>query len=401
MKEDRLLILSLARHDDITSSTTFHLAENFHQKHQQEVILVEHPYTWIDLLRNMRSEKGKLRWKAAFSKLPVHFDLNGITVVIPTPVIPINFLPPGKVYQFFANINHRTLSRGVNKYLKARNWSSYYYINSYDYHFSRFQDFLKGTISAFAYHCVDPIVKPYTIKHGIKNELETVSNADMVISTAPSLSEKWKQVNPNSYLVPNASDFTHFDSRGNEIASIRSLGSKIIGYFGTIERRIDYQLLLDTFSKRPDWTLLLAGPVEESYVPKEIHELQNIVFTGSYLYRDLPSMIHSVDAVIIPFKCDEAANAIYPLKLFDYLGTGKPVISTQFNKTLLSEFKDIIYLIDEDHALSEVMDFTLSENDNTLSKKRKTVASNNTWDTRAKDFLNILKSENNLAKDEG
>lgn len=387
----KLLLLSLARHDDTTTSTTFQLASCFQKSH--EVLIVEHPYTWIEIIRNLMKKSGQIRLIATLLNKPMVVQKGGVNVLIPPALMPINFLPKGKIYQLFSRWNQKRFAAAINKNLKQLKWSEYEYINSYNYHFPIVHRFLSGKILSKTYHCVDPIVKPYTKKHGIDNERNAVLNTERVISTAPSLQQKWSTIS-TSYLVPNAVNFDHFNRPLKKVNEVRAVGRKIVGYFGNIERRMDYSLLENTFRKHPEWDLVLAGPVQEQYLPQSFSMLPNVHFIGSYTYDKLPDLIHSVDATIIPFKCDEASKAIYPLKLYEYLSVGKPVISTLFNPEIFEGLKDVIYLAQDQETLEQATMEALYDFDPFHESKRRYVASQNTWQDRADSFIQLIKRNN-------
>lgn len=385
-------MLSLARHDDVNTSTTFELAKEFVKSNQ--VLIVEHPYTWAEVLRNFTKRKTWLRLRASIRTKPLIKTKGKIKILVPPVVIPINFLSYGKRYKGLSRWNHRLVSKRINTFLLSTNWLSYEFINSYNYHFPYLHFLLIGKQVNRVYHCVDPIVKPYTMKHGIRNQKEAIHNSDMVISTAPQLQRQWETKKP-SFLVPNAVNYEHFNSPQQYVPKIRGLGQKIVGYFGVIERRIDFELLINTFKNKPDWTLLLAGPIEEGYVPEAIKLMPNVHFSGRYSYSDLPAMIYSVDATIIPFKMDDASKSIYPLKLYEYMSTGKPIVCTLFNPDLLLPLEDQIYLASDFGTFEKAIGRALIDKDLEAQLSRKTFASMNTWENRAQLFLNYLKKPKN------
>ena len=386
-------MLSLARHDDVNTSTTFELAKQFTSTHR--ILIVEHPYTWAELLRNLGKRSGWVRLIAFFSFRPCIRSKGEVKVLVPPAVIPTNFLSNGKWYKRLAAWNHKRIAKRVNKWLLSEHWESYYYINSYNYHFPALNKYLIGILTKCIYHCVDPIVKSYTMKHGLRNQEEAVDNADLVISTAPQLQRKWELKKP-SFMIPNAVNYEHFNTPQKFVPSVRSLGKKIVGYFGAIERRIDYDMLISAFKANPDWTLVMAGPLEEAYVPDEMRKLDNIHFLGEYNYDELPALIYSVDATLIPFKMDEAARAIYPLKLYEYMSTGKPIVCTLFNPDLLVPLADKVNLVQSTNQLSKAIENALNGVDIEQQLARKSFASQNTWEHRAKRFLNHLNKEKNV-----
>lgn len=381
-------MLSLARHDDVNTSATFELANEFVRSNQ--VLIMEHPYTWTELLRGLTNRKGLIRLLATLSSRPMVKSKGKVKVLVPPAVLPTNFLPFGKWYKKLVAWNHQILAKRMNRWLTNEKWANYHYINSYNYHFPLLGKHLVGKQGKKVYHCVDPIVKPYTMKHGLRNEEEAVANADIVISTAPQLQRKWQSLKP-SFLVPNAVNYRHFSFSQEHDVKIRGLGNKIVGYFGAIERRIDYEELIVAFKANPDWTLVMAGPVEDSYVPREIKSMHNVHFIGAYTYSALSSMIHAVDATIIPFKMDEAAKSIYPLKLYEYLSSGKPLVCTLFNPDLLLPIADKIHIAEQAKKLGEAIENALNDLDIHKQLRRKSFASMNTWEHRAKRFLDYLK----------
>ncbi len=387
MRFERILMLSLARHDDHTTSTTFQLAKCFQK--ENDVLIVEHPYTITELIKNLFSKKGWVRLRATLSWKFFFRKRDGITVLVPPVTLPINFLSKGKRYDALSKINHSIIAKKINRFLKAEQWGTFDYINSYNYHFPKLDEFLKGTLNKRVYHCVDPMVKAYTLKHGVRNEKIAIMRSDFVVNTAPSLQEKWQQMKP-SYLIPNAVDYNHFVRPLQVVDRVRTKGNKLIGYFGNIERRIDYDLLADTFKQNPNWQLILAGPVDQNYVTEEVKALKNVHFIGPYTYEELPHLIHSVDATLIPFQCDEVSKGIYPLKLYEYLSIGKPVVSTLFNPDILQPLINEVYLSSETESLSSAIQKALNEKNNEIVQRRKRIASQNTWEERANLFLQLL-----------
>ena len=390
---NNILMLSLARHDDVNTSTTYELAKEFTRTHN--VLIVEHPYTWVEMLRSLTTKKGWIRLAATFISRPLIKSNGPVKTLVPPAVVPTNFLPFGKRYKKLSRRNHRMLAKRINKYLLGESWENYQYINSYNYHFPNLNKFLIGQQTNRVYHCVDPIVKSYTVKHGLRNQKEAVESSDMVISTAPQLQREWEAIKP-SFLVPNGVNYEHFNTAQKYNPNIRSLGKKIVGYFGAIERRIDYDMLMAVFQANPDWTLVMAGPVEEDYVPAEIKSMDNIHFTGAYTYDELPSLIYSVDATIIPFKMDDAAKSIYPLKLYEYMSTGKPIVCTLFNPDLLIPVADKVHLAKGTEDFEATINRALNDKDVEAQLRRKSFASINTWEHRAKRFLNYLDKIKNV-----
>src|SRR5690606_20104224 len=99
---------------------------------------------------------------------------------------------------------------------------------------------------------------------------------------------------------------------------LEKIKGPIIGYFGNIERRIDFDLLSEVALQNLDKSFVFVGPKDESYIPKEFEKLPNVYFLGKVPYKDMPSVLKGFNVAMIPFKKDEVSATIFPLKLFEY-----------------------------------------------------------------------------------
>lgn len=389
----RVLILGLVRHDDQIASTTMALAKSFSQNN--EVLLVEHPYTLIDCMKSFWKKSTWKRIRATFGLSTPIIQGTNWQILIPPVTLPANWLKRGRLYKIFQKVNHRLIGRTINRCLTKLKWNEYVYINSYNYHYPHLQQYLKKRCLLRTYHCVDPIIKPYTRKHGLINEKLTVLQSDLVISTSLSLQQKWANMN-NSYLVTNGVTHSLIDqfnaAKGDIDLTVRSLGTSVFGYFGAIERRIDYNLLGKVFSKNSHWKLVMAGVVESRYMDSALFQLPNVHLIGGYQYHELVKLINSVDVTIIPFIKDEASSGIFPLKVYEYLASGKPVVSTDFNEFLTCKHNDVMDFASNDQEFQNLLEQAL-RNPAVGEERRKLTAKRNTWEIKAKQFQEIINIE--------
>lgn len=392
LRDQSILFLSLPKHDGHYTSTPWQIATQMTEENR--VIFVDHPFTFIDLLTGFFKANIRKRLKAYFSKS--FYTKNKVDVILTPFVWPINFLPKGKLYDFFLGLNHRILARRVNRYLRQNKIESLLFINSFNFYFPKLYQHLKTTVRLNVYHCIDPMVKAFTIKHGQYLQNEAAQTADLIISTAPALQKNFTDRGlDKSYLVPNAANFGLF----NQALSIpvhkkvESIEGKVIGYLGNIERRTDFNLLVKVLDLLPEWHLVLAGPVERQYVPVEIFDHQRIHFIGPVAHQEAPAVVKRFDVAIIPFKCDEVSAGIYPLKLFEYMAAGKPVVSTNFNPDVLSELSEVVHTADNETQFADFVLLAYATDSHAKREKRIHVASQNTWEQRAQLFSEILAKE--------
>jgi len=388
-----ILLLALPKHDDAYTSTPYQLAKEFAK--DREVWYLSHPFTWVDFLKNIRNKKIWKRCKANWSNriITEPTSLNQLNLLYLPLILPINGLPPGKLYDFFSDINHYLVARTIQKLLRERKIKEYVLVNSHDFYLGRLIDWLPAPLLNI-YHCIDPIIKTYSARHGNYLEKEAAQAADLVIATAPFLQQKMQGYNAKSYCVPNAANYNLSYQATLPVTKIHPSVEKIegvkIGYIGNIERRIHYGWLTEIFSGRKDWQLVLVGPKDQQYIPETFMQLPNVHFISPVPHEQLPNVLKGFDVAIIPFKKDEVSAQIYPLKLFEYMGSGKPVVTTDFNPEVLQPFRDDIYLGTTVAELEAAIEDALSEEGNVCMQRRLQLAAQNDWVTRGKQFLELI-----------
>ncbi|MBT1697605.1 glycosyltransferase [Fulvivirgaceae bacterium PWU4] len=388
-----LFFLSLPRHDAKYTSTPWQIAVQLAGGNR--VFFMDHPYTFMDLLTRFREPAVKKRLKA-YSSESSSFVKDGVTVILPPFVWPVNFLPKGRLYNFFSAWNHRLVVKRANRVLKAQAVSSVIYVNSFNFYFQKLHAFLSPNKELNVYHCIDPMVKGFTLRHGPYLQAQAARKADLIISTAPALQQRFRdQGFSKSFLVPNAANFKLFAQASTVPLHPKLAGvqGKVMGFFGNIERRTDFTLLRQVLDILHDWRLVLAGPVEKQYVPREFMDDPRVHFTGAFTHDEAPSVVKRFDVAIIPFRCDEAGKGIYPLKLYEYLAAGKPVVSTNFNPDVLGDLKEVIQVADSPQDFAKAVLMTYATDSEEKIQARITTASQHTWENRAKDFSNLISQE--------
>lgn len=390
MTGQTILFLSLPKHDAHYTSTPWQIASQLASTNK--VLFVDHPFTIIDLISGFYKPGILKRLKGYFGGST--YTRSGVDVILTPFVFPINFLPKGKFYDFLKGWNHKLLASRINRYTKKQKIESLIYVNSFDFYFPDLIKYLNAKVKLNTYHCIDPMVKAFTLKHGEYLQKQAAHGADLIITTAPALQHQFSGNGfPKSFLVPNAANFELFHNATNEIPlhpKVKGIEGKVMGYLGNIERRTDFNMLKKVLDILPDWQLLLVGPVERQYVPGEIFEHKRIHFIGPVPHGDAPSVVKRFDVSIIPFKCDQVSSGIYPLKLFEYMAAGKPVVSTNFNPEVLSELADEVYAADTDVQFADFVLLAYATDSKEKRDKRILVASQNTWEKRAQLFSKYL-----------
>lgn len=218
-----------------------------------------------------------------------------------------------------------------------------------------------------------------------------LSRADIVFTTARRLYSNKKEYNRNTYLVPNACDSAHFSralSKDTEIpAGMKPIKHPIIGFYGLLDRnKINIGLIMDTALKYPEYSVVLVGP--KNINTKKLESIKNIFLLGEVPYGQLPNYLKGFDAAIIPFKHNDAIENTNPVKLYEYLAAGRPVVCTDFPEA--RAFKDVLRIAGEDSEFVDLIPAALNENSEELVNKRLAAVKEHSWDNRTETISGLL-----------
>lgn len=387
-----IFILGTAKFDGPYESTSYTIAK--HLAKENYVYYLDSPFTWRDYFRLRNTEELKRR-RPHFSRWAsgiIDTDTPNLKVVISPLMWSINFLPEGKFYRKVVKLNDRLVAGRIKGILKQQKVKDFIYINSFNFHYPNVSELVRPSLTI--YHCVDPMIIPYDLKHGIVSEAQLVGRSHLVICTSKQLYEEKKQLNKNSYFVPNAADITHSSKALSQDIdvheSIKGLKGPIIGYFGNIERRFDFDLLKEVIATHKDKSFVFAGPVSPEFIPDWFYNAPNVHLIGRLPYQAMPALFKGFDVALIPFKKDDVSRTIFPLKLFEYLGAGKPVVSTRFNPDLEEFTRDTVAFCDSAADFSRAIEQALLHKDPRQVEGRIAVAQENTWEKRVEEISRLI-----------
>ncbi|PTU73129.1 glycosyltransferase family 1 protein [Pseudomonas mangrovi] len=164
----------------------------------------------------------------------------------------------------------------------------------------------------------------------IERERELLLRADLVFTGGYSLYEAKCELHSNAHPFPSSVDVEHFAAARDaqpDPSDQAALGRPRLGFYGVIDERLDLALIDQVARLRPDWQLVLVGPVVKIN-PAELPRRDNIHYLGAKPYDELPAYLAGWDVAIMPFAMNESTRFISPTKTPEYLAGGRPVVST-------------------------------------------------------------------------
>jgi len=241
------------------------------------------------------------------------------------------------------------------------------------------------------YYCADEYSEFSGYSKRLVKELEEklLKKVDLVLVVSDKLYQTKKEFNPNIFLIPHGVEFNHFSQYNlNSVelpSDLRKIKRPIIGYYGLIRDWIDFELL-QKISQKKDWSLVLIGPVNTDI--SSIQGIDNIYLLGPKDYESLPLYLKGFDVCIIPYKLVEVTINARPLKLFEYMASGKPIVSTPLPSVL--PYGKIIRIGSTKEEFIEQIEKSLQEKDNSLIQKRIDLARENSWENLVEKNLKYL-----------
>lgn len=234
-------------------------------------------------------------------------------------------------------------------------------------------------------------------------ELENlvIKQADAIFTVSEKLFQKAKSINSNTYYLPNATSYKNFNrvTQNIEIApQISQIREPRIGYVGKITPwRIDFELIRYVAKSKPDWSIIMIGPIhpEAKDLVNDLRKSENIFILGSKNYYSLPEYMKGFDCCIIPHLIDPLTESMDPIKLYDYMATGKPVVATALTEA--KKFKDIIKIGNSYDEFLSFLDDSIKQkpSEETIGRQLET-AQENSWEERTGQLIRILEENINL-----
>jgi len=225
-----------------------------------------------------------------------------------------------------------------------------------------------------------------------RNE-DILRGADIVFAVSAELERRAAVVNPNTHRAPNATDPEKLGGAATDgpvAPELADLSRPIVGYVGQVADKLDYDLIGEMARARPGWNFVFVGPVWSSKREHVValETLGNVLFLGACPFDELTAYLRGFDVCILPHAVSPLTRSMDPIKLYDYLATGKPIVSTPVAG--VERFADVVYIADNLADLVTGIEDALNENEQ-LTQKRLAYARQNTWSQRAEEMWQVMR----------
>jgi glycosyltransferase involved in cell wall biosynthesis len=227
------------------------------------------------------------------------------------------------------------------------------------------------------------------------SEVKLISRVDQVFVTTEGLLEKKGKLNPAARLVPNGVDFQAYAMPAAEPLDLQGIPHPRIGYSGVIKWTLDWALLSQLTLHHPDWQFILVGPTQpHPAVIRAVWDLSrrsNVHFLGAKPPDEIRAYPQHFDVCIMPYRLDSHSLKYgYPLKLHEYLATGRPTVGTPLHS--LVGVSDVVRLATTHEEWSQALTDCLAPEamDPRQVEARRTVARQHDWGALVETIAHTL-----------
>ena len=213
-----------------------------------------------------------------------------------------------------------------------------------------------------------------------------LESSDLVLAISERLVGDIRPIRPDVELTSVGVEREFFEATDDSAApaALRALPHPRIGMIGNLNDRVSWDLLARLARERPDLTLAIVGPVYNASdgtrtAIRQLETMRNVTFVGAVAQHDIPSTIAALDVCLIPYRLSQAVERINPLKLYQYLAAGKPVVSTAI--PTVERFGNVVAYCRSDEEFVRAVDGALSSGENANQREaRRLAAIPYTWD---------------------
>ncbi len=236
---------------------------------------------------------------------------------------------------------------------------------------------------ATVYDCMDELSQfKFAPPELISRERRLLYNADVVFAGGRKMAENKAPFNANTHFYGCGVDVAHFGkaraSATKVPADIAHLQGPILGYFGVVDERLNYELIAQLADARPNWNVVMIGPTAK-VSPEDLPQRPNLHWMGGRPYEQLPAYTKAFDVCLMPFALNEATEYINPTKALEYMATATPIVSTAV-PDVCSNFASVVEIAANPDEFVEMCRQQVESPDQSTVQRGLQMAQENTWE---------------------
>ncbi len=237
---------------------------------------------------------------------------------------------------------------------------------------------------ATVYDCMDELSKfkgaPPAI---VEREQELLALADVVFAGGRKMWESKKPLQRQRHFYGCGVDVAHFGKAREEATKLRGdiavLKKPVLGYFGVVDERMDYELVAKLADANPDWSVAIIGPAIK-VDPSQFPQRPNLHWLGGREYKELPAYCKGFDVCLMPFAMNEHTEFINPTKSLEYMAAGRTVVSSAV-PDVISNFGSIVKVAHSHDEFIELCRAEAAQPDQKAIERGLKMASENSWES--------------------
>ena len=237
----------------------------------------------------------------------------------------------------------------------------------------------KSVGSRVIYDCMDDwtnwTADPRISAFSLGEERKLAAEADVVVATSAELHKRMEEIGGRESLrLRNGADFPFFRNASPR-GLLENIPRPIVGYYGAVADWVDVALMTKIARERPQYSFVIIGEVHNVDIGA-LQKLPNVHLLGEKNYRLIPSYLAEFDVCTLPFMMNTLTQAVDPVKVYEYLSQGKPVVATRLPE--VCDHRDVIYLADREDFVNQ-LDHALAGDTAEKKFQRITYAERNSW----------------------
>lgn len=345
------------------------------------VLYLEPPATLIAPLKNRHFLKRWRNWLKGIRKAEENLYL-----LSPPPIMPF-----GSKFRLVNKLNQALIAGNIKRACKSLGYSE---VEVYSFLPTAVDLLPRIRHHRVIYDCVDDhgaftgLVDAGVIS---QMERELMAQSDVSFATARQLYEDRKEWSSNFHIIPNGAEYEHFALPSGKVPEeLQNVKHPIAGFIGGISDWVDVPLMAQAAQHLPEVNFVLVGPVLTDV--SCLTRLDNVRLLGAKPYKELPEYLGSFDVCLVPFKINKLTESVNPIKMFEYLAAGKPVISTPLPEVLA--YGEVVAIASgEEETVAAIRQALEPEAQSRQSiELRQQVARENSWDARWQTAVHLIEN---------